>query len=168
MCCDGPFNKNKPAAIVGGGNSALEESIYLSSIASEVNIFIKDSVSIADKVIIDDASKIKNINIYYNSFIVKLNGKPNLEEIIVNINGKESKMAINALFPYIGFIPVASFASHLDIFDEKGFIISDDNMETKEKGIYAIGDVKTKNVRQIVTATSDGAIVGKVLGNKIK
>ena len=168
VVCDGPFNKNKPAAIVGGGNSALEESIYLSSIASEVNIFIKDSVSIADKVIIDDASKIKNINIYYNSFIVKLNGKPNLEEIIVNINGKESKMAINALFPYIGFIPVASFASHLDIFDEKGFIISDDNMETKEKGIYAIGDVKTKNVRQIVTATSDGAIVGKVLGNKIK
>ncbi|MGL5617592.1 MAG: NAD(P)/FAD-dependent oxidoreductase [Metamycoplasmataceae bacterium] len=168
VICDGPFNKGKPAAIIGGGNSAIEESIYLSSIASEVNIFVKDDKLIAEKSIIEDVKKIKNIKIYFNSSIKKLIGNPVLEEIIVDINGKEEKMKINALFPYIGFLPANSFASHLDIFNERGFIITNENMETKEKGIYAIGDIRVKNIRQIVTAASDGAIAGKSLGNKIK
>ncbi len=168
VICDGPFNKDKPAAIIGGGNSAIEEAIYLSSLASEVNIFIKDSESIAEKVILENATKIKNINFYYNSFVVKLNGTPNLEEIKVNIEGKEVDMKANALFPYIGFLPVASFASHLDIFNSKGFIMTDEDMETNESGIYAIGDIREKKIRQIVTAASDGSIAGKVIGNKIK
>ncbi|MGL5205353.1 MAG: NAD(P)/FAD-dependent oxidoreductase [Metamycoplasmataceae bacterium] len=168
VICDGPFNKGKPAAIIGGGNSAIEESIYLSSIASEVNIFVKDDKLIAEKSIIDDVKKIKNIKIYFNSSVKKLIGDPTLEEIIVNINGKEEKMKINALFPYIGFLPVNSFALHLDIFDARGFIITNENMETNEKGIYAVGDIRVKNIRQIITAASDGAIAGKSLGNKIK
>ncbi|MGL5643276.1 MAG: NAD(P)/FAD-dependent oxidoreductase [Metamycoplasmataceae bacterium] len=168
VICDGPFNKGKPAAIIGGGNSAIEESIYLSSIASEVNIFVKDDKLIAEKTIVEDVKKIKNIKIYFNSSVKKLIGDPKLEEIIVDINGKEEKMKINALFPYIGFLPVNSFASHLDIFDSKGFIITNENMETKEKGIYAAGDIRAKNIRQIITAASDGAIAGKSLANKIK
>ena len=168
VICDGPFNKGKPAAIVGGGNSAIEEAIYLSSLASEVNIFIKDSQSIAEKIILEKATKIKNINFYYNSFVMKLSGTPNLEEIKVNIEGKEVDMKVNALFPYIGFLPVASFASHLDIFNSNGFIITDEDMETSESGIYAVGDIREKKIRQIVTAASDGSIAGKVIGNKIK
>ncbi|MGL5590822.1 MAG: NAD(P)/FAD-dependent oxidoreductase [Metamycoplasmataceae bacterium] len=168
VICDGPFNKGKPAAIIGGGNSAIEESIYLSSIASEVNIFVKDDKLIAEKTIVEDVKKIKNIKIYFNSSVKKLIGDPKLEEIIVDINGKEEKMKINALFPYIGFLPVNSFASHLDIFDSKGFILTNENMETKEKGIYAAGDIRAKNIRQIITAASDGAIAGKSLANKIK
>ncbi|MGL5204822.1 MAG: NAD(P)/FAD-dependent oxidoreductase [Metamycoplasmataceae bacterium] len=168
VICDGPFNKGKPAAIIGGGNSAIEESIYLSSIASEVNIFVKDDKLIAEKSIIEDVKKIKNIHIYFNSSVKKLIGESSLEEIIVNINGKEEKMKINALFPYIGFLPVNSFASHLDIFDSRGFIITNENMETNEKGIYAAGDVRVKNIRQIITAAADGAIAGKSLANKIK
>lgn len=168
VICDGPFNKGKPAAIIGGGNSAIEEAVYLSTIASEVNIFVKGDNLIADKVIVDEAKKIKNINIYFNSSVVKLFGSPHLEEIMVNIEGEEKRMKISALFPYIGFIPENSFASHLDIFDQRGFIITDENMETKEKGIYAIGDIRVKNIRQIITAASDGAIAGKIIGNKIK
>ena len=168
VICDGPFNKGKPAAIIGGGNSAIEEAIYLSSLASEVNIFIKDDKSIAEKVILESANRIPNIKFHYNSNVIKLSGTPNLEEITVKTDGKESEIKINALFPYIGFLPVASFASHLDIFNSQGFIITDENMETQEKGIYAIGDIREKNIRQIITAASDGAIAGKVIGNKIK
>ncbi|MGL6125382.1 MAG: NAD(P)/FAD-dependent oxidoreductase [Metamycoplasmataceae bacterium] len=168
VICDGPFNKGKPAAIIGGGNSAIEEAIYLSSIASEVHIFVKDDQIIAEKSIVEDVKKIKNIKIHLNSTVKKLIGKPSLEEIIVNIEGKEQTMKINALFPYIGFLAANSFASHLDIFDSKGFIITDDSMETKEKGVYAVGDIRVKNIRQIVTAASDGAIAGKSLGNKIR
>lgn len=168
VICDGPFNKGKPAAIIGGGNSAIEEAIYLSSLASEVHIFVKDKEMIADKIIINDALKIKNIKIYLNSNVIELIGNSNLEEINVDINGKLKNIKINALFPYIGFIPASSFAKNLDIFDEKGFIITDENMETKESGIFAIGDIRVKNIRQIITAASDGAIAGKVIGNKIK
>lgn len=168
VICDGPFNKGKPAAIIGGGNSAIEEAIYLSSIASEVNIFVRDEQLIAEKSIVEEVQKNKNINIHFNSSVIRLVGEPTLEEIHVNINGEERAMKINALFPYIGFLPENSFALHLDIFDSKGFIITNDNMETKEKGIYAVGDVRVKNIRQIVTAASDGAIAGKTLGNKIR
>ncbi|MDK2819227.1 MAG: FAD-dependent oxidoreductase [Mycoplasmataceae bacterium] len=168
VICDGPFNKGKPAAIIGGGNSAIEEAIYLSSLASEVNIFVRDDKLIAEKSIIKDAQKLNNIKFHYNSKVIKLLGKDNLEEIIVSIDGIESKMKVNALFPYIGFIPVATFASHLDIFDSTGFILTDENMETKEKGVYGIGDIRVKSIRQIITAASDGAIAGKVIGNKIK
>lgn len=168
VICDGPFNKGKPAAIIGGGNSAIEEAIYLSSLASEVNIFVRDDKLIAEKSIIKEAKKINNIKFHYNSRIVELIGKDNLEEILVTIDGVESMMKIKAIFPYIGFIPVAEFALHLDIFDSKGFILTDENMETKVKGIYAIGDIRVKSVRQIITAASDGAIAGKMIGNKIK
>jgi thioredoxin reductase (NADPH) len=168
VICDGPFNKGKPAAIIGGGNSAVEEAIFLSSLASEVNIFVKDDKSIAEKVIIDSANKIENIKFHYNASVLKLEGTPNLEQIKINLNGKEIDMKINALFPYIGFLPVASFASHLDIFNDQGFIITNEDMETKEKGVYAIGDIREKNIRQIITAASDGSIAGKVIGNKIK
>lgn len=168
VICDGPFNKGKPAGIIGGGNSAIEEAIYLSSIASEVHIFVRDNKLIADNIIINDVKKIKNIKLYFNSHIIKIQGKTKLEEAIVMIDDKEQNIEINALFPYIGFIPASSFAKHLDIFDKQGFIITDENMETKEKGIFAIGDIRVKNVRQIITAASDGAIAGKVIGNKIK
>ncbi len=168
VICDAPFNKGKPAAIIGGGNSAIEEAIYLSSLASEVYIFVRDDKLISDKILSDEVAKIKNIKIYFNSYVVKLLGKTNLESIIVNIKNKETEIKINALFPYIGFIPSSSFISHLDIFDKTGFILTDENMETSEKGIFAIGDIRVKKIRQIITAASDGAIAAKVIGNKIK
>ena len=75
---------------------------------------------------------------------------------------------INHLYPYIGFLPINYFAKDLPIFDANGFIETNENMETKVQGIYAIGDVRQKSIRQIVTAASDGAIAGKILTNKIK
>ncbi len=168
VICDAPFYKNKPAAIIGGGDSAFEEGIYLSSIASNVYIFIRKSTPKAEPIMVEEAKKLSNIKIIYNAEIVELFGGEQLEKVKYIENGEEKMMEINHLYPYIGFLPTNHFAKHLDIFDKDGFIITNDAMETNIKGLYAIGDIRQKNIRQIVTAASDGAIAGKTLTNKIK
>ena len=168
VICDAPFYKNKPAAIIGGGDSAFEESIYLSSIASKVYIFIRKSYPKAEPKMVEDVQKIDNIEIIYNSEIIELFGKEQLEKVKYIENGEEKFKEINHLYPYIGFLPINYFAKDLPIFDANGFIETNENMETKVQGIYAIGDVRQKSIRQIVTAASDGAIAGKILTNKIK
>ncbi|AZZ65252.1 FAD-binding protein [Metamycoplasma phocicerebrale] len=165
--CDGALYKDQPCAIIGGGNSAFEESTYLASTASEVHIFVRDGI-IAEAKLVEDAKKNKNIFIHENSVIKKLIGEDKLESIIVDINGKVQEMNIKCVFPYIGFKPSTSFISNKNILNNKGFIIVDKNMETKEKNIFAIGDVIAKDIRQITTATNDGTVVAKTISSRIK
>ncbi|WP_412031408.1 NAD(P)/FAD-dependent oxidoreductase [Metamycoplasma buccale] len=166
VLCDGALYKNKSCAIVGGGNSAFEESIYLAKIASEVHIFIRDGI-IAEKKLIQDVKNTKNIFIHENSKILKLNGQNDIEDIEANIDGKIVKMPIKAVFPYVGFKPATGFITNSKMLDSRGFIVVDNNMETCEKNIFAIGDVIKKDVRQITTATSDGTIAAKVINSRV-
>lgn len=164
--CDGALFKNQPCAIIGGGNSAFEESVYLASTASEVHIFVRDEVR-AEARIVEDVKKYPNIFIHYNSVIKKLEGNDKLESIVATINNVETKMDIKGVFPYIGFKPATSFITDKKLLNEKGFVIVDKNMETKQKNIFAIGDVIEKDIRQITTATNDGTIVAKVISSRI-
>lgn len=168
VICDASFYKDKPAAIIGGGDSAFEEAMYLASIASKVYIFIRKDHAKAEKRMIEEIKKMKNVEILYNTEVVELFGDKALEKIKYIQNGEENFLEINHMYPYIGLNPSNGFIKDLDIFDEGGFIITDDNLKTKIDGIYAIGDIRKKTIRQIVTAASDGAIVGKNLINKIK
>ena len=170
VTCDASFYKNLPAAIIGGGDSAFEEAIYLSSIASEVHIFIRKTHPKAEAGLVARVSKIENIKIHYASEILKLIGdqEGKLTSIEYVENDVQKVMNINHLYPYIGSQPSINFASHLDIFDSNNFIVVDESMETKVKGIYAIGDIRQKDVRQIITAASDGAIAGKKIANKLR
>lgn len=168
VICDSAFYKNKPGAIIGGGDSAFEEAIYLSSIASDVYIFVRKDKPRAEKILVDEVNKKQNIHVFYNSEIIELIGTEKLEKIKYREKETIKELEINHLYPYIGFIPSNDFAKHLDIFNENGFIETDENLETNIPGIYAIGDIRNKKIRQIVTAASDGAIVGKILTNKIK
>ncbi|WP_330463676.1 NAD(P)/FAD-dependent oxidoreductase [Metamycoplasma gateae] len=164
--CDGALFKNQPCAIIGGGNSAFEESVYLASTASEVHIFVRDEVR-AEARIVEDVKKYSNIFVHYNSVINKLEGDDKLESIVATIDGVETKMDIKGVFPYIGFKPATSFITDKELLNEKGFVIVDKNMETKQKNIFAIGDVIEKDIRQITTATNDGTIVAKVISSRI-
>ncbi|PYF43629.1 NAD(P)/FAD-dependent oxidoreductase [Metamycoplasma alkalescens] len=164
--CDGALFKNQPCAIIGGGNSAFEESTYLASTASEVHIFVRDGI-IAEAKLVKDAKKHKNIFIHENSVILKLEGEKNLEKIVCNINGQIQEMTIKGVFPYIGFKAATSFIKNKNLLNERGFIVVDDNMETAEKNIFAIGDVVAKGIRQITTATNDGTIVAKTISSRI-
>ncbi|TPE57561.1 FAD-binding protein [[Mycoplasma] falconis] len=166
VLCDGAMYKGLPAAIIGGGNSAFEESSYLASIASEVHIFVRDGI-IAEKRLVEDAKKHANIFIHENSVILELLGEDKVSSIKANVNGEIKNMDIKAVFPYIGFKPSTNFISQKEILDEKGFILVDESMETKIKNIFAVGDVIKKDVRQITTATNDGTVAAKVVNSRI-
>lgn len=170
VVCDGPFYAGKPAIVIGGGNSAVEESSFLASIASKVYVLVRDSQFNAEPMLIEDLKKNKNVEILFNTKVLELQGDQELKSAIIDSNGEKKTLEISSLFPYIGFLPATNFLhkNHKEILDKINFINVDRYGQSKIPGIYAVGDVVTKDIRQIVTAASDGAIVGKILTNRIK
>lgn len=152
--CDGSFFRNKDVCVVGGGNSALEESLYLSKLCKKVTIINRSNELRASQILIDQVKQTENIKILYNSTVTKIN-KDNILSSI-EINGKET--LCDGLFIYIGSTPNISFANNLNLNIENNYINVDSNMRTNRNLIYACGDVIKKDVYQIVTAASDGAI----------
>ncbi|WP_294577937.1 thioredoxin-disulfide reductase [uncultured Thomasclavelia sp.] len=168
--CDGPFFKDEEVAVIGGGNSALEEAIYLTKFASKVHLIVRRDVFRADKIIQDHVKANDKIEIHFlkkpHHLVAEDNkvAKIGLED---SVTGEISELDVKGVFPYVGLDPVTDFVKDLGITDENGYIITDDSMETKIKGIYAAGDVRKKTLRQVVTATNDGAIVGQQVGQNI-
>ncbi len=152
--CDGPLFKDKIVAVYGGGNSAFEEGLYLSTFAKEVFVLNRSKSLRADSVFQDRIKERSNIKFFDECTVTKINGKEKLES--VEINGNETINA-DGLFIYIGFLPATDFLKELDLCNERGYIAVNDKYETKFPGIYAIGDVDDKNIYQIVTAVSEGA-----------
>lgn len=158
--CDGFFYRKKDVVVIGGGNSALEEALYLSSIVNKVTIIIRRDAFRAQESVVNDVLNKENIkvikNVIPNSLkieddkIVGLNIKNVIDNTISTINCK-------GIFPYIGAIPITSFLDK-NLLDDKGYLIVNNDMSTSIKGIYGAGDVTNKVLRQVVTATSDGAI----------
>ena len=157
--CDGALYKNEDVSIIGGGNSALEESLYLSNICKSVTIINRTDSLKGDKILIDKVLNKDNISIIYNAEVSKFNGEDGvLESLDIKENDKIINIKVKACFIFIGYEPDTSFLKKLDILDEKGYIITTEEKETKIKGIYAAGDVVKKDAYQIVTAASDGAL----------
>lgn len=167
VICDGPLYGHNPSAIIGGGNSAVEEGTFLASVASEVHIFVKGEQFNAEPMLIKELLARENVKVYFNTSVLKLEGGEKLEKAIIDHNGEIKEIAIHSLFPFIGQLPSVTFAKDFDIFDSRGFVKVDGSMETAVKNIFAIGDVIVKDIRQISTAVADGSIVGKVLTNRI-
>ena len=169
--CDGPFFKNKVVCVVGGGNSAIEESLYLSDIASHVHIIVRRDVLRADQYLIDKMKERDNIEMHYLKkphAIEKKDGKVSGLVIEDSKTGELSTIPTNGIFPFIGLDPISGFVSDLGIVDDKGYIEVNENQETKVKGIFAGGDVTAKNLRQVITAANDGAIAGQYIASLLK
>ncbi|MGN0992762.1 MAG: NAD(P)/FAD-dependent oxidoreductase [Bacilli bacterium] len=157
--CDGNLYKNEDVSIVGAGNSALEESLYLSDICKTVTIINRGDNLKGDKVLIDKVNKKENIKVINNSTIEKFNEEENiLKSVTLKENDKERTLETKACFIFIGYEPATNFLKNLEILDEKGYIIVDEQKKTPIKGIYAAGDTIKKEAFQIVTATADGAL----------
>lgn len=154
--CDGALYKNKEVAVVGGGNSALEEAIYLAGIVKKVYLIHRRDTFRADVSLVKQVKAQKNIEILYNCEVTSIVEEENkLKEIMVN---KEKYLEVSALFTYVGFEPNNDFLSTLDIVDESGYIEVNKKYETKIKGIYAVGDCIKKDIYQLITAANDGAV----------
>lgn len=160
--CDGAFYKDKVVAIVGGGNSAVEEAIYLTKFASKVYIIHRRDELRADKIIQDRAANNEKIEFVLNSVVCEIQGQDLVNNLILK-NTKTDEMfnlAVDGVFPYIGITPNVENISGQITQDKAGFIITDETMKTSIDGVFAIGDVRNTPLRQVITAASDGAIAG--------
>lgn len=154
--CDAFFYKDKDIAVVGTGNSALQETLYLANIVNKVYLINRRDGFRGDSMLVDQIKSLDNIEIIYNANIKELNSENNkLSEIILD-NNKHIK--VEGLFIYIGSIPETKIVPE-DILDSDGYVIVDEYLKTKLPGVYAIGDIIKKDVYQLVTAAADGARV---------
>lgn len=157
--CDGALYKGKDVAVVGTGNSALEEALYLSDICNKVYIIDRSAVMRGDDILVDKINNKNNIEILYNTEIKEfIKENDILRKVKLQKENEMYDLDVSAVFVFIGYKPATDFIKDLNITDEKGYIICDKNYETKIKGIYAAGDVVYKNAFQIVTAANDGTL----------
>ena len=145
--------KKKNIVVVGDYDYALEETLYLSNFGKKVYL-VSSKSKFTNKVLFDEINRKENVEVLFNSKLEKIVGKDEVEKVLIN----SSFFEVSAVFFFIGLTPSTNFASRLGIINERGYIEVNDKMETKLEGIYAAGDVINKNLRQIVTAASDGAI----------
>ena len=160
--CDGAFYKDKIVAVVGGGNSALEEALYLTKHAKKVYLIHRRDSFRADKIIQDKIYSNKKVELVLDSIVEEISADKKVDAIkIKNVkNNKKAQLKIDGIFPYIGLEPnIEHFGAQLKL-DEAGFILTDEFMKTNLEGVYAIGDVRKTPLRQVITAVSDGAIAG--------
>ena len=153
--CDGNFYKGKAVAVVGSGNSALDDALYLSDIASKVYLINKKDVFTGEKAILDLIKEKDNVQIIYNSSVTKLIGKEKIEGIEIN---NESIIDVAGVFVAVGRVPENENFRKLIEINDKGYIVSSENCHTNVSGIFVAGDCRVKRLRQLVTATSDGAM----------
>jgi len=162
--CDGAFFKNENVTVVGGGDSAIAEGTYLANITDHVGIVHHRDKLRAQKILQDRAFSNNKIDFTWNSNVVEIVGDDNRVtgiKMVDNQSGKLTTVDTTGVFIYIGNIPNTQMFSNLNITDESGWIITNSEMETNIPGIFAIGDVRLKKLRQITTAVGDGGIAGQ-------
>lgn len=158
--CDGNFYRNQEVAVVGGGNSALEESLYLAKIASKVHIIHRRDSFRGAKIYQDKLAAMPDkVVLHMDSVVDELLGENSLTGIkIRNVKTDEKiDLPVEGLFVYVGFLPNTGFLPKHLLRDDQGFIITDTEMRTNIPGIFAAGDIRSKLCRQVITAAGDGA-----------
>ena len=171
--CDGGFFKNKVVAVIGGGNSAMEDAPYLTNLASKTYLINRSNRYRAIQSLVDNVKALEKenkITVLENSVVNKLHGDGKLEAIEVKdlVNGETKKIDVEGLFIEIGRVPNTDLLKGKLELDEYGYIKTNQNLETSVKGVFAGGDVINKSLRQIVTAGSDGAICATNALNYLK
>lgn len=158
--CDGAFYKNKVVAVVGGGNAAVEEAMYLTKFADKVYVIHRRNELRADKIVQERAFKNDKIEFIWDSVVKEIKGDNLVNTAVLeNVKTKEtSNLSVNGVFPYIGMTPNVENISGQLQQDARGFIVTDETMATSVEGVFAVGDVRTTPLRQVITAAADGAI----------
>lgn len=162
--CDGAFFKNKELVVVGGGDSAVEEGVYLTRFASKVTIVHRRDKLRAQSILQARAFDNEKIDFKWNKTVKEIheeNGKVGRLTLVDTMTGEEEEFKADGVFIYIGMLPLSKPFENLGITNEEGYIETNAQMETKVPGIFAAGDIREKTLRQIVTATGDGSIAAQ-------
>ena len=158
--CDGAFFKDRVVAVIGGGDSALEEALYLTKFASKVYLIHRRDKFRAVKIIQDRVKRNEKIEPVLNKVVVSINGTQFVESLTLKdtMTGETTELPVDGVFIFIGNEPNVAPVVHLVETTEQGFIITDEEMRTKTPGLFAAGDVRYKFLKQVVTAAADGAV----------
>lgn len=158
--CDGRFYKDKTVAVIGGGNSAVQDALYLSRLAKKVYLIHRRDSLRADKIYYESLFKAENVEFIWNSIVSEFIFEDKITGAkIKNVDtGKSNDIECDGIFVSIGRKPATEFLKGSVELDESGYVIADESTKTSAEGIFAVGDVRTKALRQIVTAVSDGAV----------
>jgi thioredoxin reductase (NADPH) len=156
--CDAPFYKEKEVLVVGGGDSAIQEAIYLAKFAKKVTILHRRKELRATKILQERMLSYQNISVMYNTGPKEIIGEERIEKVtVIDLDTNQDKyLKVDGIFVFIGLVPNTLFVTGANL-DEHGYIITDEDMRTSVDGIFACGDIRQKRLRQVVTAASDGA-----------
>jgi thioredoxin reductase (NADPH) len=166
--CDGRFFQNKDVCVVGGGDSAVQEALYLSKLARKVYVVHRRSQLRSAKITQEKAFSDPKLEFVWDSLVEEVSGDEKVESLLLrNVkNDKERRLSVDGVFVYVGISPNTDF---IDVRkDENGFIITNDHMETSMEGVYAAGDCRAKPLRQVATAVGDGALAAFQAGRFIE
>ena len=157
--CDGAFFEDQVIAVVGGGNTAVEEADYLTRFASKVYIIHRRDSLRADRAVVEKAMSNPKIEPVWNSIVEKIDGEDMVEKVVIkNVKtGESSELPVAGVFVFVGMDPNSEFVKDLVETKDGGWIVTDEKLETSVEGIFAAGDVRDKFLRQVVTAAGDGA-----------
>ncbi len=160
--CDGAFFKGKTVAVIGGGNTAVEDALYLEKLAGKVYLVHRRDALRADKILCDRLEK-SSVEVIWDSVVQNLDGNDNLTQMTLkNVkNNTLTTVSVDGVFVAIGQIPDSSLFEGVQK-TSNGYIVTDENMRTNIEGVFAVGDVRDKTLRQVVTACADGAIAGAI------
>ena len=161
--CDGAFFRDQDLLVVGGGDSAVEEALFLTRFAKTVTIVHRRDQLRAQKVLQDRAFANEKVSFIWDSVVKEIKGENRVESVVFeNVKtGQVTEQAFGGVFIYVGLDPLSDFVKELNIQDQAGWIVTDNHMKTAVDGIFAVGDVRLKDLRQVTTAVGDGAIAGQ-------
>jgi thioredoxin reductase (NADPH) len=158
--CDGSFYKEKNIMVIGGGNAAIEEALFLTRFAAKISIVHRRDELRADKILVERAQASSKIYFFWHSVAEEISGREKVTEVTLKdlVTDKKIKVPVDGIFIYIGSKPNSEGIKDLVKTDKNGFVLTDENMQTSVPGIFAAGDIRVKPLRQVVTAAADGAI----------
>lgn len=167
--CDGLFYQGASVAVVGGGDSAVKEALYLADIASRVYLIHRREGFRANQTALDKMMDNKKIELKLNKVVTRIEGDTMMSRLCLKdlISGEEEELEVEGVFVSIGFVAASDFISNL-LETEDGYIITDEEMRTSVEGIFAAGDIRAKKARQIATAVGDGALAGIAVTEYLK
>jgi thioredoxin reductase (NADPH) len=168
--CDGPFYKDKPVVVVGGGNSAVEEGLFLTRFASHVTMLVRGTQLSASKIAIDKAMESDRVDVRFNTEVTALKGDRKLREVAVKntATGETETLHPAGMFVFVGLSPNTKWLPKEIELDERGFIVTSPTLETSMTGVFAAGDVRKGSTKQAASAAGEGATAALMIREYLK
>lgn len=166
--CDGAFFRGQNVAVVGGGNTALEDALYLSELCPAVYLLVRRNELQGQQVLQQRVLQKENVKILYETTVQEIQGENKVSGLLVKEKGEEKTLDVSGVFVAIGLSPDKSLYEGVAETDPAGYIVAGEDCRTSVAGLFAAGDIRTKEIRQIVTALADGAVAAEIAGRELQ